>query len=157
MGREAARWPSPWLRHGHPLINICYNISLFCLLRACTDGGALRRMKCRSQFGAPWTRDLSNCRVGRGARALRWSVRPGEAPIQGSLSARIDSEVVSAVLMPSDVPWDVRWPALERAHARGEIRHAFDVELVLDLLTGPFYFRALFGHAPMSHKTLVRS
>lgn len=43
--------------------------------------------------------------------------------------------------------------ALERAHVRGEVRRNFDVELVLDMLTGPFYFRALFGHAPISHKT----
>jgi hypothetical protein len=43
--------------------------------------------------------------------------------------------------------------ALERAHARGEVRYDFDVELVLDMLTGPFYFRALFGHAPISRQT----
>ena len=36
--------------------------------------------------------------------------------------------------------------ALQRARARGEIRAATDVELLLDLLAGPFYFRTLFGH-----------
>lgn len=40
--------------------------------------------------------------------------------------------------------------AIARAHARGEVRNDLDVELVLDMLTGPFYFRTLFGHASMS-------
>jgi AcrR family transcriptional regulator len=40
--------------------------------------------------------------------------------------------------------------ALERARARGEVRAGLDVELVLDMLTGPFYFRTLFGHAPVT-------
>lgn len=43
--------------------------------------------------------------------------------------------------------------ALERGQARGEVRHDFDVELVLDMLTGPFYFRALFGHMPITKQT----
>jgi AcrR family transcriptional regulator len=43
--------------------------------------------------------------------------------------------------------------AIERAQVRGEARDGLDVELVLDMLTGPFYFRTLFGHAPMSLKT----
>jgi AcrR family transcriptional regulator len=42
--------------------------------------------------------------------------------------------------------------AIERAHARGEVRNDLDVELVLDMLTGPFYFRTLFGHASISRK-----
>ena len=42
--------------------------------------------------------------------------------------------------------------AIERARARGEVRNDLDVELVLDMLTGPFYFRTLFGHASMSRK-----
>jgi AcrR family transcriptional regulator len=40
--------------------------------------------------------------------------------------------------------------ALERAKKRGEVRSGLDVELVLDMLTGPFYFRTLFGHAPIT-------
>jgi Tetracyclin repressor-like, C-terminal domain len=40
--------------------------------------------------------------------------------------------------------------ALERARRRGEVRSGLDVELVLDMLTGPFYYRTLFGHAPIS-------
>jgi AcrR family transcriptional regulator len=40
--------------------------------------------------------------------------------------------------------------ALDRAEARGEIRRDLESELLLDMLTGPFYFRALFGHAPIT-------
>jgi hypothetical protein len=43
--------------------------------------------------------------------------------------------------------------AFERARARGEVRDDFDVELVLDMLTGPFYFRTLFGHGPITRET----
>ena len=43
--------------------------------------------------------------------------------------------------------------AFTRARARGEIRGDPDMELVLDMLTGPFYFRALFGHAPITRRT----
>ncbi len=42
--------------------------------------------------------------------------------------------------------------AFARAVARGEIREGFDVELLLDMLTGPFYYRALFGHAQINHR-----
>jgi AcrR family transcriptional regulator len=44
--------------------------------------------------------------------------------------------------------------ALERAQRRGEARRDVDVETVLDMLTGPFYFRALFGHAPVSRRSM---
>lgn len=40
--------------------------------------------------------------------------------------------------------------AFARALARGEIRTDLDIEVILDLLTGPFYYRVLFGHAPLS-------
>ena len=42
--------------------------------------------------------------------------------------------------------------AFTRARARREIRPDLDVDLALDILTGPFYFRALFGHAPITRK-----
>ena len=42
--------------------------------------------------------------------------------------------------------------AIERACARGEVRDDMNVELLLDMLTGPFYFRTLFRHASMSLK-----
>jgi AcrR family transcriptional regulator len=43
--------------------------------------------------------------------------------------------------------------AFSRASARGEIRSDLDMELVLDLLVAPFYYRAFFGHAPTSRRT----
>lgn len=43
--------------------------------------------------------------------------------------------------------------AFARARARGEIRDDLDIDLVLDMLTGPFYYRALFGHAQISRRT----
>jgi AcrR family transcriptional regulator len=42
--------------------------------------------------------------------------------------------------------------AFARARARGELRDDLDVELVLDMLTGPFYYRTLFGHAPITRR-----
>lgn len=38
--------------------------------------------------------------------------------------------------------------AFERGMGRGESDHGFDIEVLIDMLTGPFYFRALFGHLP---------
>jgi AcrR family transcriptional regulator len=40
--------------------------------------------------------------------------------------------------------------ALDRAQVRGEMRTDCDVELVLDMLTAPFYFRTLFGHSAIT-------
>lgn len=42
--------------------------------------------------------------------------------------------------------------AIERACARGEACDDMNVELLLDMLTGPFYFRTLFRHASMNLK-----
>lgn len=42
--------------------------------------------------------------------------------------------------------------ALERAQTRGETRAALNIELLLDLLTGPFYFRTLFGHGRVDRR-----
>lgn len=42
--------------------------------------------------------------------------------------------------------------AFARAQARGESRGDLDIELALDMLTGPFYYRALFGHAPITRR-----
>ena len=38
---------------------------------------------------------------------------------------------------------------LERARADGEIRKDLELEVVLDLLYGPLFFRLLLGHAPL--------
>lgn len=42
--------------------------------------------------------------------------------------------------------------ALARARARGELSGHLDIELFLDMLTGPFYYRKLFGHASVSRR-----
>ncbi|HTV52170.1 MAG TPA: TetR/AcrR family transcriptional regulator [Steroidobacteraceae bacterium] len=42
--------------------------------------------------------------------------------------------------------------AFRRARLRGEARDGLDIELLLDMLTGPFYYRVLFGHAPISRR-----
>lgn len=42
--------------------------------------------------------------------------------------------------------------AFARARARRELRPNLDIELVIDMLTGPFYYRALFGHAPITRR-----
>lgn len=46
--------------------------------------------------------------------------------------------------------------ALTRASARGELREGLDVELLLDMLTGPFYFRTLFGHGRIDRRMAVK-
>ena len=38
--------------------------------------------------------------------------------------------------------------AFERGMVRGESGRGFDIEVLIDMLTAPFYFRALFGHLP---------
>src|SRR5215469_14476126 len=42
--------------------------------------------------------------------------------------------------------------AFARAAVRGEARADLELELPLDVLTGPFYYRALIGHAPISRR-----
>ncbi len=42
--------------------------------------------------------------------------------------------------------------AFARARARGEVRADLDIELVLDMLTAPFYHRTLFRHAPVTRR-----
>ena len=42
--------------------------------------------------------------------------------------------------------------AFGRAAARGEARAGLEVELLLDMLTGPFYYRALFGHTSIRRR-----
>src|SRR3954449_107208 len=40
---------------------------------------------------------------------------------------------------------------LERAAAAGELRTGLDLEVTLDLIYGPLYYRLLVGHAPLDH------
>lgn len=42
--------------------------------------------------------------------------------------------------------------AFARARGRGEVRSDLDVELTLDMLTAPFYYRTLFGHAQITRR-----
>ncbi len=42
--------------------------------------------------------------------------------------------------------------AFVRARGRGEVRADLDLELVLDMLTAPFFHRTLFGHAPVTRR-----
>jgi AcrR family transcriptional regulator len=44
--------------------------------------------------------------------------------------------------------------AFDRGVARGESGRGFDIELLIDMLTAPFYFRALFGHLPSTPATV---
>jgi hypothetical protein len=41
--------------------------------------------------------------------------------------------------------------ALARGKERGEVAADLDIDLTLDMLTAPYYFRALFGHARITH------
>jgi AcrR family transcriptional regulator len=44
--------------------------------------------------------------------------------------------------------------AFERGMARGECGRGFDIEVLIDMLTAPFYFRALFGHLACTPATV---
>jgi AcrR family transcriptional regulator len=44
--------------------------------------------------------------------------------------------------------------AFERGMARGESGRGFDIDVLIDMLTAPFYFRALFGHLPSTPATV---
>jgi AcrR family transcriptional regulator len=44
--------------------------------------------------------------------------------------------------------------AFERGMARGESGRGFDIDVLIDMLTAPFYFRALFGHLPSTSATV---
>jgi AcrR family transcriptional regulator len=44
--------------------------------------------------------------------------------------------------------------AFDRAVARGECGRGFDIEVLIDMLTAPFYFRALFGHLSSTPATV---
>ena len=44
--------------------------------------------------------------------------------------------------------------AFDRGIARGESARGFDIDLLIDMLTAPFYFRALFGHLPSTPATV---
>jgi AcrR family transcriptional regulator len=77
----------------------------------------------------------------------------------GHALAGLVSDMAQDAALASSIRQEVMVPrrrsmreAIERACARGEARDDMNVELLLDMLTGPFYFRTLFGHASMSLK-----
>ena len=47
--------------------------------------------------------------------------------------------------------------ALERAHARGDLRDDVDIELILDLVGSLVHYRVLFGHASTSDVAIERA
>jgi AcrR family transcriptional regulator len=46
--------------------------------------------------------------------------------------------------------------AFKRGLERGEIRRSIDLDVAIDMLTAPFYFRVLFGHAAISETMIER-
>lgn len=77
-------------------------------------------------------------------------------PLNGALAGLVadmtqDKELAATIRRKVLVPrrQSMR-DALVRAQMRGEVRESLDIELVLDMLTAPFYFRTLFGHAPIT-------
>jgi AcrR family transcriptional regulator len=67
----------------------------------------------------------------------------GEMPGDGELARMIRKDVLAKRRRSMRA-------AFERGIERGEVRRAIDIELFTDILTAPFYFRALFGHQRLS-------
>jgi len=71
----------------------------------------------------------------------------------GHALAGLVADMAQDAALASSIRREVMVPRRrERARARGEARDDMDVELLLDMPTGPFYFRTLYGHASMSLK-----
>ncbi len=49
------------------------------------------------------------------------------------------------------------WTRLEVAQRRGEIRADLDLDLVMDMLYGPIYYRLMSGHAPLDDELAIRA
>jgi Tetracyclin repressor-like, C-terminal domain len=56
-----------------------------------------------------------------------------------------------------DPPREAVRETLKRAHARGDLRHDVDLELILDLIGSLVHYRSLFGHAPTSDVEIERA
>jgi len=108
-----------------------------------------------SEMGASPAADTGVLRLDLEA-AVRTLLRAFAGPLKQALTGLVtdmaqDSELAATIRQ--DVLAARRQSmrdALRRAKARREIRDDLDTELVLDMLTGPFYYRALFGHAPIT-------
>lgn len=88
-------------------------------------------------------RTLLNAFAGPLGRALAGLV--ADMALDAALADTIRQEVLAARRQSMR-------EAFLRARNRGEVREDLDIELVLDMLTGPFYYRTLFGHAPISRR-----
>jgi AcrR family transcriptional regulator len=88
--------------------------------------------------------------------AVRTLLRGFRGPLGHALAGLV-ADMAQDAALASSIRQQVLAPrrrsmqeAIERARSRGEALNDLDVELLLDMLTGPFYFRTLFGHASMS-------
>jgi AcrR family transcriptional regulator len=89
--------------------------------------------------------------VGTLWKAFAGPLRPALAGLVADMAQ--DGELADSIRRHVLAPRrDSMREALARAHIRGEIQGDLDTELVLDMLTAPFYYRALFGHAPINRK-----
>lgn len=80
------------------------------------------------------------------------------AAMAGLLGEMVDDAVLARVIRKEVLAkrrLSIR-AALKRGIARGEMRPAQDLEVLIDMLTAPFYFRALFGHAKISAAMIER-
>jgi AcrR family transcriptional regulator len=88
-------------------------------------------------------------------RAFAGPLQAALAGLVGEMShdAALGETVRQAVLAPRRASMRA---AFRRGQVRGEISGALDIAVLLDMLTAPYYFRALFGHgrigAGMSRK-----
>jgi AcrR family transcriptional regulator len=91
------------------------------------------------------------CAVGTLWRAFRGPLGHALAGLVADMAqdAALASSIRQRVLAPRRRSMR---EAIERARVRGEALIDLDEDLLLDMLTGPFYFRTLFGHASMSLK-----
>ncbi len=125
------RWPSK--RH-----LVAYAVISELGEKPAPDTGSLRR----DLEGA--VRTLWNAFGGPLGQALGGLV--GEMAQDEELAATIRQEVLASRR-------ESMRAAFERAAQRGELRDGLDVELILDMLTAPFYYRALFRHAAITKQT----
>jgi AcrR family transcriptional regulator len=108
-----------------------------------------------SEMGASPAADTGVLRLDLEA-AVRTLLRAFAGPLKQSLAGLV-TDMAQDPELAATIRQDVlaarrqsMRDALQRARARREIRDDLDTELVLDMLTGPFYYRALFGHAPIT-------
>ncbi|MFO0578061.1 MAG: TetR-like C-terminal domain-containing protein [Polyangia bacterium] len=91
-----------------------------------------------------------------GVRTLSTAFAKGLGPVLPGLVAALAADPALArsfreqVLIPRRASMAA---ALRRGIERGELARDLDVELALDLLAAPLYYRTLFGHARVTSRT----